>query len=211
MTRCVVIAIGFALLIGFPLVADEQQKKTSESTNSTATNEKAGEQPVLGSAASGTSNSLASAASKIKLQQPSSNGAVVITNETLKKTQGKGAVSTGGGTTVTTETQPAGPAATASQPVPGAGNPLNALVEQYHQQLAVVQNLETRLKNFDKQLANPARDPHYPYLTHRPQDRPGGVQDPAQGQRELLAKDLEGERKKLDAIKDQARRAGLKL
>ena len=215
MVRIASITLGICLLMGFTVLAEDEQEGTdTDKAAQVQASEPAAEQPILKSEkAPAQGSSLAAAASKIRLQQPSGEGGLVISNATLKKTEGQGSVSVGGGVTASgapTQKPGAGQGAT-SAVAAGSSNPLNALVEQYNQQKNVVLGLETRLKNYDEQLAKPSRDPHYPYLTHRPEDRAGGVQDPAKGQRDILAKRLDEERRKLDGLREQARRAGVKL
>jgi hypothetical protein len=209
------IAVGLMVLPAIPVAAeDEARTQSSTEADQAETQERAQEQPVLKSAAPAkTGSSLADAASKIRLQTPAQEGGLVISNHTLQKPGAMGTLSVGGGVSAATGSKTSGTtsAAGAKQGAPGSDNPLNALVQQYHEQLAVVQGLEARLEKYDEQLAEPARDPHYPYVTNRPQDRAPGVQDPAKGQRDLLAARLDEERKKLDGIREQARRAGVKL
>ena len=208
-TACAfVITLGSGLLLGASAAADDPQAQ-DEKPAATQQEEQpsSAEKPTLKSrpAAKG-SSSLAQAAAGIKLTQPASDGALVISNANLQKSGDKGAVSVGGGVT----SAPGGqkPAAMTST---GGTNPANTLVQQYNEQLRTVESLEARLKNIDEQLEEPARDPHYPYVTARPHDRAPGVQDPASAQRDGLAKQLEAERAKLNTLRDQARRQGVRL
>jgi hypothetical protein len=208
-SRAFVITLGLVLAFGFPAAADDPQvdekqpaANQQEQTQSTTSEEP--ELKSLGSAKGG--SSLAAAAAGIKLTQPPSDGAPVISNANLQKSGGKGAMSVGGGVSAASAAQ-----ATGSATAKGGSNPANALVQQYNEQLRTVESLEARLKNVDEQLEPAARDPHYPYVTARPHDRAPGVQDPASAQRDAVAKQLEAERAKLNTLRDRARRQGVQL
>jgi hypothetical protein len=207
--RWVVIVFGLALVLGSHAVADDQKAVETQPAGEKQEQAQAPstDQPALKSNAPAKGgNSLAAAAAGIKLTQPTSEGALVISNANLQKSGDKGAMSVGGGVTATTGVQKqAGSTST------GGTNPANALVQQYNEQLRTVENLEARLKNIDDQLEAPARDPHYPYVTARPHDRAPGVRDPASAQRDAVAKQLETERAKLDTLRDKARRQGVPL
>jgi hypothetical protein len=207
--RWVVFAISLAVSLGSPVAADDQQAAEQRPADEKQGQERASasDQPALKSTAPAKNgSSLAEAAARIKLTQPASEGSLVISNANLQKSGAKGTMSVGGGVTAS----PAGPKPGATTSTGGA-NPSNALVQQYNDQLRTVESLEVRLKNFDEQLKEPARDPHYPYVTGRPHDRAPGVQDPASAQRDALTKQLEAERAKLNTLRDQARRQGVRL
>jgi hypothetical protein len=207
--RWAVFAIGLAVSLGSPVAADDQQAAEQRPADEKQGQEpaSASDQPALKSTAPAKNgSSLAEAAARIKLTQPASEGSLVISNANLQKSGNKGAMSVGGGVSASSAGQsPGGTTAT------GSTNPANALVQQYNDQLRTVESLEVRLKNFNEQLEVPARDPHYPYVTARPHDRAPGVQDPASAQRDALTKQLENERKKLDTLRDRARRQGVQL
>lgn len=201
------IALGISLSLGFPVAADDQKAAEKQPAAQAQEQAPASDQPALKSQAPAKSgNSLAEAAARIKLTQPASDGSLVISNANLQKAGAKGSMSVGGGVTAASGGEkPTGATSSAGT------NPANALVQQYNEQLRTVESLEARLKNFDEQLEAPARDPHYPYVTARPHDRAPGVQDPGSAQRDALAKQLEGERAKLNTLRDQARRQGVQL
>jgi hypothetical protein len=206
--RAFVITLGLALMFGSPVAADDPQSQDEKPAETQQEQQQAAdEEPTLKSQPSPKGgNSLAAAAAGIKLTQPTSEGALVISNANLRKSGDKGTVSVGGGVTAASGGQHSG-VSTAT----GGTNPANTLVQQYNEQLRTVESLEARLKNIDEQLEEPARDPHYPYVTARPHDRAPGVQDPASAQRDGLAKQLEAERAKLNTLRDQARRQGVRL
>jgi hypothetical protein len=209
LARACVIALGLLLTLAVPAAADDPRAEDKRPAETQQDQEQppASKEPALKSQAPAKGgNSLAAAAAGIKLKQPASDGTLVISNANLQKSGDKGTVSVGGGVTAASGGQKAA-VSTAS----GTSNPANALVQQYNEQLSTVESLEKRLENFDDQLKEPARDPHYPYVTARPHDRSPGVQDPASAQRDALAKQLETERTKLNTLRDQARRQGVRL
>ena len=172
------------------------------------------EQPVLKTGSSAKGSSLAQAASKIRLQRPASGdgSGLVITNDNLQKVGSKGNLSVSGSSAAGTAPEPATSAAPDAGPgTAGAQNPANDMVRQFQEQQRAVDALEARLKNFDQQLAEPSRDPHYQSSHNSPHLRAGGVQDTAQTRRDQLAKELESEKKQLEALREQARRNGLEL
>lgn len=151
--------------------------------------------------------SLAAAAAGLRLQPAAetSSGSLVITNQNLKATGAGAAVSQGGGATVAPG--PSGPQGTAGA-APATANDLAArLLEQQ----ARVDDLATRLQDMDAQLAAPSPDPHYPKVDQAPQFRAPGVVDPARGERDAVAAQLEAERAKLEALRAGAAAAGITL
>lgn len=203
------IAIGVVLSVGSLALAEEPPADEEQPANTqpAETQQPAAEEPALKSQSpTSQGNSLAQAAARIQLKQPTSDGPLVISNANLQKSGATGAMSMGGGVSAASSGQTTGAAS-----APGSTNPANTLVQQYNEQLRIVESLEVRLKNFDTQLKEPARDPHYPYVTSRPHDRAPGVQDPASAQRDALTKQLEAERKKLGTLRDRARRQGVQL
>ena len=60
-------------------------------------------------------------------------------------------------------------------------------------------------------LAAPSPDPHYPKVDNAPQFRAPGVVDPARGERDAVAAQLEEERAKLEALRTQAGSAGVTI
>ena len=207
-SRSLAIVLGLVLTVASPLVADQQEGRQEPAQAEAGSAQPAGgDAPALTSqSAPKKGSSLAEAAARIRLTQPTSDGSLVISNATLKKSGASGSMSVGGGVTAAAGGQQAAPAGSAE-----GTNPANALVQQYNEQLRTVESLEVRLKNFDEQLKQPARDPHYPYLTSRPHDRAPGVQDPAGAQRDALVQQLEAERVKLNTLRDRARRQGVPL
>lgn len=208
--KVLVVAVGILLAFASSIAADEPPSDKGQSAEQKQGQEQppAGGEPALKSQAPAKGgSSLAAAAAGIKLTQPASDGSVVISNASLKKSASKGTVSVGGGVTSASAAAKPAPASAAGE----KENPANAVVQQYNEQLRTVEGLEARLKNFDEQLKAPARDPHYAYVTGRPHDRAPGVQDPASVQRDALAKQLEAERTKLNTLREQARRQGIEL
>jgi hypothetical protein len=187
---------------------EEQAAKRAEAAEKTP--EQQQEMPALGSAR-GTEkgSSLAAAAGKITLQKPADGSSgIVISDQNLKTAGQKGAVSQGTGQAAASSPAAAAPGTAA--PGEAAANPQNELAARLEQQKLRVQELEERLANLDRQLAEKEqRDPHYRYYHNSPQNRAGGVQDEVQGQRDLLAQELETARTELDRTEAQARRAGI--
>ncbi len=201
--------LGLAALAAVPALAEDPTTDDARATEArAATAEPAQAEPSLKSKAPpGTTNSLAAAAAKIRLNRPEGSSGLVISNDNLARVSSQGTVSVAGGVQAGSVPSPSTAGATAE----GADNPANAMVQQYHQQKATVEGLEARLKHFDEQLAKPSTDPHYPNIQNSPHLRAGGVQDPAQAQRDNVAAQLAAERKKLDALRNQARRDGVPL
>ena len=152
--------------------------------------------------------SLAAAAAGLRLQPAgeTGSGSLVITNQNLKAT-GAGAAVSQGAATVSP-----GPGPNAPQgPVAAAPAEANDLATRLLEQQARVDDIATRLQSMDQQLAAPPTDPHYPKVDTAPQFRAPGVIDPARGERDALAAQLEAERAKLDALRAQAASAGVTL
>jgi hypothetical protein len=203
------VAMAAALACG-PLAVAEEPTDSDRPVAS----EQQPEQPVLKTGSSSKGNSLAQAASRIRLQRPASGdgSGLVITNDNLQKVGSKGNLSVSGSSAAGAAPEPATSVAPDAGPgAAGAQNPANDMVRQFQEQQRAVDALEERLKNFDEQLAQPSRDPHYQSSHNSPHLRAGGVQDTAQTRRDQLAKELESEKKKLEAIQEQARRNGLQL
>jgi hypothetical protein len=154
--------------------------------------------------------SLAAAAAGIHLQPAAEGepGSLVITDENLRASGAGGAVSQGGGATVQPGPQTAAPQAPGAGPAPAGQNDLAA---QLLSQQAHVDELAARLQAMDEQLAAPPSDPHYPKYDTSPQFRAPGVVDPARGQRDALAAELETERGKLEALRKQAAASGVTM
>jgi hypothetical protein len=205
--------LAVVLMIGVPAAAEDPPQATEgEASPQEAVEQGSQDQPVLKSkASSGQANSLAAAASKIRLQRPAGDGSpgLVITNDNLKQTGAKASLSVAGGGGQAAAAQSAG--ATTQATAAGTGNPANALVQQYLQQKRNVDLLEERLKSYDEQLKQPNRDPHYADYHSSPYNRAPGVQDSAQMKRDDIAKQLAQEKQKLDAIRNQAQREGIQL
>ena len=150
--------------------------------------------------------SLAAAAAGLRLQPAgeTGSGSLVITNQNLKATGAGAAVSQGAAAV------PPGPGPSAPQ---GAAAPATAndVAARLLEQQARVDDIVTRLQSMDEQLAAPPTDPHYPKVDTAPQFRAPGVIDPARGERDALAAQLEAERAKLDALRAQAASAGVTL
>jgi hypothetical protein len=211
-------SVGWLLAIiaiaALPVAAEDPPEETQgEQATQQATGQESSSEPVLKSKPSTSSgNSLAAAASRIKLQKPAgeAGSGLVISNDNLKRAGSGGVMSVGSGATQAPAAQPS--AASPEQgAAAGADNPANALVAQYHQQKQNVDLLTERLENYDKQLAQPNRDAHYADYHSSPHNRAPGVQDVNQLQRDALAKELEQEKKKLDALKKQAADEGIVL
>lgn len=152
--------------------------------------------------------SLAAAAGGLRLQpaDESASGALVITNQNLRATGAGAAVSQGAANVAP------GPGPNAPQgPVAAAPAAANDLAARLLEQQARVDDLATRLQSMDEQLAAPPTDPHYPKVDTAPQFRAPGVIDPARGERDALAAQLEAERAKLEALRAQAASAGVTL
>ena len=152
--------------------------------------------------------SLAAAAAGLRLQPAAEDGfgSLVITNQNLKATGAGAAVSQGAATV------PPGPGPNAPQgPVAAAPAEANDLATRLLEQQARVDDIATRLQSMDQQLAAPPTDPHYPKVDTAPQFRAPGVIDPARGERDALAAQLEAERTKLEALRAQAASAGVTL
>jgi hypothetical protein len=200
-----------ALLIAIPASAEEPRQ--GEETESKETAEQAQQVTLKSKKPSSGKNSLAAAASKIRLQRPEGEGssAFVITDENLKRVSSKGNVSVAGGGQAAAEPGAATGSAAGTATAAGEENPANAVVQQYQEQTRTVRGLEERLKLYDEQLEEPSRDAHYPYTHRSPHLRAGGQQDRATAKRDEVAKQLEQEKKKLDAIRSQARREGIQL
>jgi hypothetical protein len=130
----------------------------------------------------------------------------VITNQNLKASGAGAAVSQGAGTVSP------GPGPNAPQgPVAAAPAAANDVAARLLEQQARVDDLTTRLQDMDAQLAAPSPDPHYPKVDSAPQFRAPGVVDPARGERDAVAAQLEAERAKLEALRAQAASAGVTL
>jgi hypothetical protein len=213
--------LGVLALAPFGVAADEPAHQ-EEQPKERAQEQEAGEaEPVKPAANAETlkdsrpvvsGNSLAAAASRIRLNRPAGEG-VVISNDNLDDVAAEGTVSVAGGVASTPPATAAAPQEPGQPAAPGgeAGNPANALVAQYQEQQRTVKGLEERLANFDSQIAEAPEDPHYPQSQSSPQNRAPGVQDRAQMQREALAKELDQARKALDQIRRRARREGVEL
>lgn len=153
--------------------------------------------------------SLAAASAGLRLQptEETGSGALVITNQNLKAS-GAGAAVSQGATVVAAP----GPGPSASQATaPAAPTMVNDLAAQLLEQQARVDDLTTRLQDMDAQLAAPSPDPHYPKVDNAPQFRAPGVVDPARGERDAVAAQLEEERAKLEALRTQAGSAGVTI
>ena len=137
----------------------------------------------------------------------------LISDQNLKKAGAGGTLSegTGAGLTGPRAGTAAAQGGTSGTMGPEETSLANDLILRYHARLAVVEGLELRLANFDRQLAEASTDPHYKNYTDSPQNRAPGVVDPAQRKRDLLAGQLEAEQAKLKVIRDEARRAGVTL
>jgi hypothetical protein len=205
--------LAAALMMGVPAVAEDPPEGTEGETSSQQAAEQGSQdQPVLKSKASSKqANSLAAAASRIRLQKPAGDGSsgLVISNDNLKQTGAKASMSVAGGGGQTAAARSAG--TTSQATAAGAGNPANALVQQYHQQKRSVDLLEERLASYDEQLKQPNRDPHYADYHSSPHNRAPGVQDSAQKKRDDTAKQLAQEKQKLEALRRQAVDAGVSL
>jgi len=206
------VVAGFLCLAGaltFPAWGDDPPKEEPEAKAEQAEGAKQDATPKP------SGNSLADAAARIKLQKPAGGegSGLVISDQNLKKSGSGASVAQGTGA------QLSGSAATGSTTQgkkvgtmsPEASALGNDIVQRYHAQVAVVRGLEVRLANWDKRLAEGSADPHYPKFSNSPQNRPPGVVDEAEGTRDLLAKQLGEERKKLDGIRKEAQRAGVTL
>jgi hypothetical protein len=200
-------------MIGIPVMAEDPPEGTQgEPSSQEEAKQASQEQPVLKSSSSSKqANSLAEAASRIRLQKPAGerSSGLVITNDNLKQTGAKASVSVAGGGEQSSATQSAGSTTQATSA--GTGNPANALVQQYHAQKRNVDLLEERLASYDEQLKQPNRDPHYADYHTSPQNRAPGVQDNAQMKRDNTAKELAQEKQKLEALRRQAVDAGVSL
>jgi hypothetical protein len=196
-----------ACLLAVPLWADDPPQEDPEAGAAQAEKKEPTPAPKPGS--------LADAAARIKLQQPAEGGSsgLVISDQNLKEkgsgaalSQGTGAKLSGAAAGGAGQGKPAGPSMTPEQSAAA-----NDIVQRYQAQLVVVQGLEVRLANWDERLAEPSHDPYYPKYSNSPQNRAPGQVDEAEGTRNLLAKHLAEERKKLDAIRNEAKRAGVAL
>jgi hypothetical protein len=188
--------LAVALCVAVPAIwAEDPPKDQSE--------QQADQQPTPAAPA----GSLAAAASKIKLQQPEGegSGSLVITDQNVKSAGQGAAVSQGSG--VATGAPP--PAALTSGQRPAATD-ANAVADELQAQRVKVQNMEAQLADYDRQLAEPSTDPHYPKYSDAPQFRSPGVVDPAKGKRDELARRLEEERGKLVELEKKAGQAGVK-
>ncbi len=187
----------------------QQKAPSAEEAGATADGREPAQQADQLRKAPPPSNSLAAAAARIHLRRPADEGRgpVVITNQNLGEVAGRGTVSEGGGVGSSSVVS----AAPAGDQQKGDVNPANELVGRYLEQTRTVEGLEARLKNFDQQLAKPARDPHNPQSQNSPQFRAPGVVDNAQKQRDEVAKQLAEERAKLEALRARARREGVEL
>jgi hypothetical protein len=206
--------LAIMAIVAFPVAAeDPPEQNQDEQAPQEATTKESATEPVLKSKpSSGSGNSLAAAASRIKLQKPAGDAGsgLVISNGNLKRAGSGGVMSVGSGANQapTAQQKKASPEQAAAE---GAENPANALVAQYHDQKKNVDLLSERLKMYDEQLAQPNRDPHYADYHNSPHSRAPGVQDTNQLQRDALAKQLDQEKKKLDALKRQAADDGIVL
>jgi hypothetical protein len=183
-----------ALLAGLPAAADEDPPQAPPDPTPTA---------VPGS--------LAAAAAGIRLQTGAEgdSGALVITDQNLKAVGAGAAVSQGSAATVQPGAQGAAPqSGVAAAPAPANANDLAARLLA---QQARVDELATKLQSMDEQLAAPPTDPHYPKIDTAPQFRAPGVIDPARGQRDALAAELEAERGKLEALRAEAAKGGVTI
>lgn len=146
----------------------------------------------------------------IKLQKPQDDGSgsLVISDHNVKSVGKDAAVSQGSGSVAGSAVAPAPSAPSAQQP--SAATSANAAAEELQAQRIKVQNMETQLADYDRQLAEPSPDPHYPKYQDAPQFRSPGVIDPAQGQRDRLAKQLEQERARLQELEKKAKQAGVR-
>lgn len=153
--------------------------------------------------------SLAAAAAGLRLQPAdgTGSGSLVITNQNLKASGAGAAVSQGAAAAVAPGPGPIPSQATA----PAAPATANDLAARLFEQQARVDDIATRLQSMDEQLAAPPTDPHYPKVDTAPQFRAPGVIDPARGERDAVAAQLEAERAKLEALRAQAGSAGVTL
>jgi hypothetical protein len=191
LNRLLVAGMMLALTGSLPVTAEDPPQQASPTPTPTA---------VPGSLAA------ASAGLRLQPTEETGSGALVITNQNLKAT-GAGAAVSQGAATVPPGPGPNGPQGPVAA-VPAAANDLAArLLEQQ----ARVDDIATRLQSMDEQLAAPPTDPHYPKVDTAPQFRAPGVIDPARGERDALAAQLEAERAKLDALRAQAGSAGVTL
>jgi len=189
------VAAGLTLGAAVPCLAEDPPKEDPELKQEAGQHEA----PPAGS--------LAAAASKIKLQKPAEGegGTVVITDKNIKKSGAGAAVSQGSGVSSAGVTPTLG----ASQGSSVASN-ANQLAAQVLAQKAKVDNMEAQLASYDKQLAAPSPDPHYPNYGNAPQFRSPGVVDPAHGKRDAYAAELEKEKAKLRDMEKRAQQAGAK-
>ena len=154
--------------------------------------------------------SLAAAAAGIRLQTggEDESGALVITDQNLKAAGAGGAISQGSAVAVQPGAQAVAPQAQVAAPATAGANDLAARLLA---QQARVDELAAQLQAMDEQLAAPPTDPHYPKVDNAPQMRAPGVVDPARGQRDALAAQLEAERSALEALRAQAATAGVTI
>ena len=188
-----VFAFGMVCFLAFPAGAEDPPKEQPE--------QQTGQQQETAPPA----GSLAAAASRIKLQSPvdDGSGSPVISDHNVKSAGKGAAVSQGSGSV----TGSAAPSAAAGQP---AAAKANAAADELQAQRVKVQNMEAQLADYDRQLAEPSPDPHYPKYQDAPQFRSPGVVDPAQGKRDQFAQQLEQERAKLQELEKQAKQAGVR-
>jgi hypothetical protein len=188
------LAALLAVALVVPAAADEPEQQPAPEPKPT---------PVPGS--------LAAAAAGLKLQ-PAAEGSssLVITDQNLRAQGAGAAVSQGSSPGAAAVTPPAAQAAGApvAQPAPAAGGDL---ASQLLAQQARVDELETRLHAMDEQLAEPSPDPRYPKTNNAPQFRAPGVVDPAQGERDAVARELEAARARLAELQAQGDKAGIRV
>lgn len=189
------LAALLALALVMPAAADEPEQQPPPEPKPT---------PVPGS--------LAAAAAGLKLQPAADggSGSLVITDQNLRAKGAGAAVSQGSRTGAAATTPPAQAAGAppAAQSAPAAGGDL---ASQLLAQQARVDELETRLRAMDEQLAEPSPDPRYPKSNNAPQFRAPGVVDPAQGERDAVARELEAARARLAELQAQGDKVGIRV
>lgn len=184
-----------ALALSVPAVGDEPEQQPPPDPKPT---------PVPGS--------LAAAAAGLKLQGSETGGdALVITDQNLRSSGAGASLSQGGGATTGPATGPKAAAAPATGAVSAAPAAASDLAGQLLAQQAKVDELEARLAMMDQKLAEPSPDPRYPKYNNAPQFRAPGVVDPAQGERDAVAAELEAARARLSELKAQGDKAGIRV
>lgn len=184
-----------ALALSLPVAADDPEQQPAPAPKPT---------PVPGS--------LAAAAAGLKLQGAGAGGegALVISDQNLKSKGAGASLSQGGGATVA-PSQGSERAPVAAQAGTAAPATATDLASQLLAQQAKVDELEVRLAAMDQKLAEPSTDPRYPKYSDAPQFRAPGVVDPAQGERDATAAELEAARARLAELQAQGDKAGIRV